>query len=86
MSAAPMLQSLRDGHSPLLQDHSNLSLSASELRIDEEKWPVSQRQPMIVVTRTYQEEKARERRRRIFAAICLLVLISWLVWAFVVTI
>ena len=90
MSAVPMMQSLRDG-SPLLLDNQNTSQnwhSNSEVTalMDDEKWPVSQKQPMIIVTRTYQEEKTSERRRTIIASICLLLLIAWLIWALVVTI
>jgi len=51
---------------------------------DEEKWPV-QKQTVIVVTRTYQEQQARHRRRIVIASLILLVVLAWLIWMLFVT-
>ena len=46
-----------------------------------EKLPVTQKQAVIIVTRTYQEEKAKQRRKTIVASIALILLVAWLIWA-----
>ena len=69
--------------------HSSVPLKHSlveGLLEDEEKWPVAQKQAMIVVTRTYKEDKTKQRKRTVVASICLVILLAWLIWALVFTI
>lgn len=47
---------------------------------DEEKWPVSQKQNVIVVTRTHQEQKTKQRRKIAILVAILLFIIGWVVF------
>ena len=68
---------------PLLQSMIEVEETQS---VDEEKWPVSQTQAVIVVTRTYQESKSKQRLKTIVATVLFVLFIAWLVWALCVTI
>ena len=50
---------------------------------EEDKWPV-QLQNVIVVTRTYQEQRAKRRRRVFVASFVLIFMLLWLIWALAV--
>ena len=52
-----------------------------EKLVSEEKWPVKAKDTIYVTTASHQ--LARTRRRRIFIAIILVAILSWIVWTIV---